>query len=440
MKLLRPASLDEALALLSAAPAARPVAGGTDLLVSWHHHDKRDWTLLDLSRVDGLRGHTLDEHALTLGALTTYWDVVGDAAVSRAFPLLAQAARQVGAVQIQTRGTWAGNIANGSPAADGVPALLAYDARITLQSVRGAREIPLDEYFLGYKRTVRAADELIVAIRLPRVAYDVAWFHKVGARAAQTIAKVGVAVTRGPGGWRVAANSVAPFVCRCPRLEAALEADARFANPEDVQALLAADIAPIDDIRSTAAYRANVLGRLIYHWWQEQARAPAVHASMETTQHEARDSARLDQALRRERSIMLMNETAQSLVNEIRAAASGGFRTPVRSEPMAAAEAFDVVSALPARDGLNPDAVAEHLRSLGGAAKEIRVGLAGGQTVLTLAVSGARQAAFAWADALLERMSASGIKMNIGPQKPTSMKVFWGKPDINTLIDLGGED
>ncbi|RIK71362.1 MAG: hypothetical protein DCC66_01890 [Planctomycetota bacterium] len=267
-----------------------PIAGGTDVMVSWHHREKNGLTLLDLSRVRELAvmnwnvvGGCFDQGSggmgvpsfdlrrdagaspwLELGGLTTYWDVMQSREAAAAYPLLGEAARQVGAVQIQTRGTWAGNIGNGSPAADGVPVLMAYDARVVLASVRGRREVRLDEFYTGYRTSVRAADELIVAIRLPPPAWDVQWFHKVGARRAQAITKVGVALSHGANGWRVVANSVAPTVVRCRALEASLDAGRTFTGPPDIESLLTADISPIDDMRSTAAYRRRVLARLIF--------------------------------------------------------------------------------------------------------------------------------------------------------------------------------
>jgi CO/xanthine dehydrogenase FAD-binding subunit len=267
MRVLRPASLDDALAAMG--PGVTPIAGGTDLLVSWHHRDKEGLTLLDLSRIEALRGWRFDDETLELGALTTYWDVMDAAEIVREAPLLPEAARQVGAIQIQTRGTWAGNIANASPAADGVPVLMAYDAQVTLASTRGRRSVALAEYYTGYKQTLRAPDELLVAIRVPRRARNFEWFHKVGARAAQAITKVGVAMTRLPAGWRVVANSVAPFVCRCRNLEAALDAGATFRSSAEVRDVLARDVTPITDMRSTAAYRLNVLARLIQHRLQQ---------------------------------------------------------------------------------------------------------------------------------------------------------------------------
>jgi xanthine dehydrogenase iron-sulfur cluster and FAD-binding subunit A len=131
-------------------------------------------------------------------------------------PLLVAAARQVGAVQIQARGTWAGNIVNASPAADGVPVLMAYDAVVVLESVRGRVEVPLAEFYAGYKQMRRAVDELVVEIRVPRRAYALQRFFKVGARRAQAIAKVGLAVTRSAAGWRVVAASMAPVAPMMP--------------------------------------------------------------------------------------------------------------------------------------------------------------------------------------------------------------------------------
>lgn len=243
-----------------------PIAGGTDLLVSWHHRPKQDLALLDLSRLNGeLRSLSLIDGQLRLGALTTYWDVLSSREVSDAFPLLATAARQVGALQIQTRGTWAGNIGNGSPAADGVPVMMAYEATVVLQSVRGTREVRLDEYWTGYKQSVRRADELIMGIVMPRRRRTVEWFHKVGARSAQTITKVGAAVVHDHLGWRVCANSVAPFVCRCPNVERALAERGTFESPNEIRKRLESDVNPIDDLRSTAQYRLNVLARLLYY-------------------------------------------------------------------------------------------------------------------------------------------------------------------------------
>lgn len=274
MKLLTPTTLNEALAMLADAARAgvtlTPIAGGTDLLVSWPNKPKDDVQFLDLSRLESeLRPFTLTADHLELGGLTTYWDVLDSTDVLSAFPLLGDAARQVGAIQIQTRGTWAGNIGNGSPAADGVPVLMAYDAKVVLQSQDGQAEVALDEYYTGYRQSVRTPDQLIVAVRIPRRRREREWFYKVGARAAQAITKVGVAVVKDETGWRVVANSVAPTVCRCRQFEHALTSGRSFASPEDVRAIIANDVSPIDDLRSTARYRVNVLARLLYFWMND---------------------------------------------------------------------------------------------------------------------------------------------------------------------------
>jgi carbon-monoxide dehydrogenase small subunit/xanthine dehydrogenase small subunit len=251
--------------MLASSPAPlTPIAGGTDLFVSWHQRPHDDVQLLDLSGLRELQSLKLADDYLQLGGLTTYWDVMSSRQFSAAFPLLTEAARQVGAIQIQTRGTWAGNIANASPAADGVPVLMAYEAVVTLQSRRGARDVPLDEFYLGYKQTARRPDELIVAIRMARRARRTEFFHKVGARAAQAIAKLGVAGVRDDQGWRIVANSVAPYVCRCRNLEGALNAGRAFVSPDEIAEVLRGDIHPIDDIRSTAEYRQRVLSRILF--------------------------------------------------------------------------------------------------------------------------------------------------------------------------------
>ncbi len=135
MNVLLPRSVREACDLLAAHEGVVPVAGGTDLFVHWPHQGTDpNRTFMDLSGLEELRGHRWTEGELILGALTTYWDIIGDPQAVAALPLLVSAARQVGAIQIQTRGTWAGNIVNGSPAADGVAVLMAYDAVVKLDS------------------------------------------------------------------------------------------------------------------------------------------------------------------------------------------------------------------------------------------------------------------------------------------------------------------
>lgn len=265
MKMTCPTHLSEALAISADDPSIIPLAGGTDIMVHWPQRlSAHESHYIDLSGVTELRSIRWTDDALILGALTTYWDVIADAQIAAAFPMLLHAARQVGAVQIQTRGTWAGNIVNASPAADGVPVLMAYDAIVVLDSAGGREEIPLAEFYSGYKEMRRRPDQLVTEIRIPRRSYGFHRFEKVGPRQAQAITKVGVAMTHGGDGWRVVANSVAPTVCRCRAIERRLTAGA-LAGPEDLLSSIRDDVAPIDDIRSTARYREAVLARLIYH-------------------------------------------------------------------------------------------------------------------------------------------------------------------------------
>ena len=267
MRIHSPTTIEDACAVMAQGPGApTPIAGATDLLVHWPANLKaheRDY--LDLTRIDSLRPIRWSADTLTLGALTTYWDVVRDERIAREFPLLVTAARQVGAVQIQSRGTWAGNIANASPAADGVPVLMAYDAVVVLRSSGGEEAIRLDEFYLDYKKMRKRPDQLITEIRIPRRTHSVAIFEKVGARKAQAISKVSLAITRSDAGWRIVAGAVAPTIRRCKAIEALLDARTPVTGPGGLLTALRADISPIDDIRSTKVYRERVLARLLYH-------------------------------------------------------------------------------------------------------------------------------------------------------------------------------
>jgi CO/xanthine dehydrogenase FAD-binding subunit len=260
-----PRDLDEALDLRAQHPEATPIAGGTDLGVHWPARvaeEPGDW--LDLSGVSELRFRRWTDDELALGAGATYWDVIRDPQIGREFPLLVQAARQVGAVQIQARGTWGGNIVNASPAADGVPVLMAYDAVLEIRSPGEPLRIPLSDFYLGYKEIRLEPDQLLIGIHIPRRTYDFEWFEKVGSRSAQAITKVGAAVTRRADEWRVVANSVAPTVCRCRSVETVLAEGRPVSGPADLTPALGEDVSPIDDIRSTARYRGEVLARLLY--------------------------------------------------------------------------------------------------------------------------------------------------------------------------------
>ena len=265
MKVRFPADASDALAMLADDPAMVPLAGGTDLLVHWpDRHEARGSSYLDLGRVAELRAHRWTDGALVIGATTTYWDLIRDPRTADELPLLVDAGRLVGAVQIQSRGTWAGNIVNASPAADGVPVLMAYDAIVVLESVAGREEVPLTDFYLGYKQMRRSGDQLVREIRVPLAARRRERFDKVGSRRAQAIAKVGLATLEAEDGWRVVAASLAPTVRRCPTVERLLDAGEPLEDPSDLLPALRSDVSPIDDVRSTADYREQVAARLLY--------------------------------------------------------------------------------------------------------------------------------------------------------------------------------
>jgi CO/xanthine dehydrogenase FAD-binding subunit len=199
-----------------------------------------------------------------LGALATFTSLIRSPLVAQRLPMLVEAARQVGGVQIQNRGTVGGNIANGSPAGDSLPTLAAADAVVVLRSADDERRVPLTEYYTGYRATVMRPDELIVAIEIPPVEGR-QWFRKVGTRAAQAISKIVVAGVRSSSP-RIAFGSVGPTVVRVPQTEAAL---ASGAGIDEAVRVLESEIKPIDDIRSTAEYRMRVATNLLRRFWGE---------------------------------------------------------------------------------------------------------------------------------------------------------------------------
>ena len=272
-----PATLAEVLELLAREPGVwHPFAGGTDLMVLLEAGKLTDNRFISLWHLDDLRGITVDANTVTVGALTTYSEVLRHPLLHTEFPLLCEAARETGGIATQNRGTIGGNIANASPAADTPPALLAYDAEIELISSSGSRAVPYDRFHTGYKKMDLGPNELIRAVRLPRGRSNwIESYRKVGTRRAQAISKVCFAaaadVTDGTiHQIRLAFGSVAPAVIRARNAERALEGRALGdVSVPAVRAALASDIAPIDDMRSTAHYRGEVAGRLLDEFLSE---------------------------------------------------------------------------------------------------------------------------------------------------------------------------
>ncbi len=273
-----PDRLADAYAVLAEAPT-RPIAGGTDLMVALTGElGEPPARMLDLWRLDELRGIAVDGDAVTIGALTTYTEIRRSSVCREHLPVLVEAAATIGAAQIQNRGTLGGNVANASPAGDTLPVLLAADATFVLGSGRGERTVAARDFWPAYRRTALAPDELLLRIRIPLLAGREMRFRKVGTRRAQSISKVvlaigwrdGLAVTplQAPSPWsdvRLALGSVAATPIRAAATEAVLEGRPPTPETADLAAeTLAGELQPIDDVRSTAEYRRLVAARVLH--------------------------------------------------------------------------------------------------------------------------------------------------------------------------------
>jgi CO/xanthine dehydrogenase FAD-binding subunit len=267
----RAVSLDEVVALLADSPGGwRPFGGGTDLMVLLAAGALDARRFVSLWGIDELRRIEISAGAVTIGAMATYSDIQRHETLEKEFPLLGCAARETGGPANQNRGTIGGNIANASPAADTPPALLVYDAELELASTRGRRRVPYDRFHRGYKQLDLAPDEIIVSVRIARGRSG--WrqhYRKVGARRAQAISKVCFAGAarldgRTVADVRVAFGSVAPTPIRATNAERTLRG-APLTPPtmEAAARALTSDLAPIDDIRSTARYRRRVAQNLL---------------------------------------------------------------------------------------------------------------------------------------------------------------------------------
>lgn len=266
-----PATLDEAYAALSAGNGWRPIAGGTDLMVQITGEiGPPPERVLDLWRLDDLRGISRDGDLLVLGALTTFTQIRGSELCQEHVPALVSAAATIGAAQIQNRATIGGNVINASPAGDSLPVLLAADAEMVLGSARGERIVAASEFWPSYRQTARQADELLLRIRLPLPRARRMSFRKVGTRRAQAISKVVMALAwREDGGvWRdvrLALGSIAATPVRARETERVLEGAApRESTADHAASVLANEIDPIDDVRSTADYRRTVAARVLH--------------------------------------------------------------------------------------------------------------------------------------------------------------------------------
>jgi len=278
-QLVAPGTLSAVLSLLAQEPGAwLPIAGGTDIMVQYSagklpaRNLVSIWNLPDLRRIEIFPGE------VQIGAGCTYTDLREQEIVRREFSLLSEAATWTGGIANQNRGTLGGNIVNASPAADSLPALLVYEAELILVSARGERRVPYTEFHVGYRETRLQPDELIRTVCLPRrfSAYR-AHARKVGARNAQAIAKVclaalGLLENGLIEDIRFAMGSVAPVPLRLAKTERTVKG--KRIDPALVELArqsAAAEIRPIDDIRSTARYRAAVAGNLVAEFLEQLA-------------------------------------------------------------------------------------------------------------------------------------------------------------------------
>lgn len=272
--LVAPPTLPEALKLLASDPGLTPIAGGTELMVALSAGRLPQKHLLSINHLRELRFIDVHLETITLGSGTTFTDIRRHEAVAEDLPLLTQAASWTGSIANQNRGTLGGNIVNASPAADTPPALLAYGATVTLVSASGSRTMPYRMFHLAYKKTALAPDELLYSITVPRrwSGYR-SYIRKVGTRNAQAISKVAIAgLAKVEGGAiadiRLGAASLRETPARCSATEQALIRQP--ISPATVSDLilaarkaLATEVRPIDDIRSTAKYRAAVAANLV---------------------------------------------------------------------------------------------------------------------------------------------------------------------------------
>jgi CO/xanthine dehydrogenase FAD-binding subunit len=284
MDFLRPGTWEEALAAKAEHPGAVPIQGGTDVMVELNFDMRRPDVLLDLNRVAELGGWDPAEGRLRVGAGVTYAQIIDD--LGDRLPGLAQAARTVGSPQIRNRGTVGGNLGAASPAGDAHPPLLAGDAVIEVESLRGVRMIPAPGFYTGVKRSALEPDELIRAFWMAP-AIGPQYFSKIGTRNAMVIAVCSFAIALHPAERRVGTGigSAAPTPLRATAAEEFLAAELDWDGPlDDAVArefgrLAAEAAAPIDDVRGTAGYRRHALAvmarrTLTWAWQDHRAGSP----------------------------------------------------------------------------------------------------------------------------------------------------------------------
>jgi carbon-monoxide dehydrogenase medium subunit len=260
-----PASLDEAVALLSA-PNAQILAGGTDLLVELKEQLRRADTVVNIKKIPGLAGFAYDaKTGLRIGALATARELEISPILMEKYRSLVQSLRELGSIQVRHRATIIGNICRASPSADTIPPLIADGASIRIRGAVGERILPLEDFFLGPGKTVLKAGDVVTEIVVPPPAADTRKIYiKHGRRKAMELATVGVAVTHVPGAeTRIVLGAVAPTPIRARRAEDLLRGKALSAELIARAAEAAvAESHPISNVRASAEYRREMVGVL----------------------------------------------------------------------------------------------------------------------------------------------------------------------------------
>ena len=272
MTVVVPQTLREALALSSANPGAQIIQGGTDLMVEINFNRRKPTDVIALRRVDEIRGYafTNDKSKLIVGAGLPY-QKMENGEIAELFPALAQAARTVGSPQIRAAGSIGGNLGTCSPAGDALPVLSALNAIVNLRTDTTSRDVAIHDFMIGVKRNARQPGELIVSVTLPIID---GWqgYAKVGVRNAMVIsvASCCLVIDRKLGTINVALGAVGPTIIRCRETEQWLATQIDLKNVSTVAPSLlkefgdriADESKPIDDHRSTAAYRRHAVATL----------------------------------------------------------------------------------------------------------------------------------------------------------------------------------
>jgi len=273
VEVFSPKSVEEALEILTReGERAKVVAGGTDLIIQMKEGVIRRKKLIDIFNLDELRYIKLDDNVIRIGALTSFSEIARSPIIRKYAKILAEASKTVGSMQIMNKASIGGNIVNASPAADGVPPLYVLDAELVIRSKNGERVVPVEKFYLGYKKLDLRPDELLVEIRVrPMGESEDGIFLKHGPRLGDIISVVNMAILVKWSGdnviedAKIALGAVAPTIVRARSCEEYLAG--KRPSEENILAaagLVVRDISPIDDIRGTAEYRRELAINMLY--------------------------------------------------------------------------------------------------------------------------------------------------------------------------------